>query len=436
LRLDPHQGVSGTSGAVQVENMGDLYCVNGRDVAVSGLGQNRSECNVRDFEATSANNGSYEYSWSASGQVFIQFGEGGMVFEFQENDVGFTERQVGRLIDHFKALMRLEHERSIRGNQFIGWITRLRSGPPPNRNHQFRAMTRAVTRAENAASAERSLTNVQSALMDGFGHMNRARQAWSRYANIHIRTAETNEMIVRATRDVSLTVSSGVLTGGVSSVVVSAGVAVGTSALTDGWEEIALASIGENTDIDWGEIFWDLAMSAILDIVGGGFNKRYGDRIKDSIGAFARNTGMTRVINEAFMRKFAITAAQSDQILATMGGQMRGGGGSSTALVSQLGIDGPGFVRIVWNAFRKAIEELPVTVLKTAVQGLFEEMRSARTRSDSLEGFWQYFVDGLTSPLQAIPQDNPNRSQRAGQASAISQLTTRFLESLVVELGS
>ena len=350
----------------------------------TGVGVNYSEasqCNPIERGATDL----WRYSWHGQDQVVITFSTG-MRFEFLRLNDQFTSHNVIVAIDYLAGLARIERENDIRGNHALRWLADLWSDGPPDRTHYFAQIDRAVSRAYQAA-ATRNLGGVILAMQHGLASLNSARTAWGQYFSAHVDHAENNVTIVRWTRDISLTVSTTVLTGG-SSTAVQLGVGVAVSGGTTLVEEVGVTRFGQDADIDWERIGLDTALGLLSKLGSLGLGKLAGAVFK-KLGRFAASSGRGTQLLTALDSRFP-----------SIGPELRSAVLSGRDLnVAQLRLDRTALLTVVSTAVRNFLRDAPQQLLISAARTAMENSYAgARGRPEIDEQqFWDKFVDHLTT---------------------------------------
>jgi len=222
-----------------------------------------------------------------------------------------------------------------------------------------------------------------------------ARGQFQRYMNHHIDGAENNTAILRVTRDVSLTVSSAVLTGG-ATVGTNILVALGTTALTTGAEEVLVSDFGRSAEIDLRRIFQDALMSVFAEFMGPMADK-FGSAMADAFGTVANKLGMVDLLTDAVKRKFpTVNPNTFKRLVESMGSQMRSGGAGAFRF-SDLGPVGATLRTFIATAAIDTFRRLPRNVVNTLMRTLADNIGAAMSGSEpqTMGEFVDKIVDGI-----------------------------------------
>ena len=339
--------------------MGDFTCENGRSVQPICSEQNGSEAYARDLGTRERLPTTWTYPWDNTRQIDVRLG---LTYTFWANDDFGTSNNVTALIAYFTALIEHESGQQIRGNYYIGRLVDFVGGrSPPNISGHLRHMNRAAYDAHEA-SARRDLAAVIREIQHGIVYLNTARHLWDEYFKRHVGTAETTAETVKITRDVCLSVSVTVLSGGTSTLA-QVGVAGAVTFSTTLIEEVGVGAVaGSLESVNWWRIGVDSALAMLSTGLGAGLDKLGKLIMPDLLGILSRSTSWSNTLGPEL----------SEAVLARMGALARAGNRGTP--ISQLGIDEVTLFTTIKTVLADTIRDAPGNIVQEMIETVLREL--------------------------------------------------------------
>jgi len=378
----------------------EIMCRTGRDTRPTGDGLCGGEAQSRDITRRTPRTDIWRYPWNGSNCVIVSLL--GQRFEFHRYREGITRRNLTTFITYYRDVVRDEEEQDIRGNAALAWLADMSSGArAPNRSSGFRQMRRAAADAESAFSAH-DLGGAIRSIRNGLVYLNVARHQWRTYVERHGEGAESNVALVRNTRDISLAVSTTVLTGGMSTGT-TALIAGGTAALTTGFEEVGVTGFGRYGVINWQRIGVD-ALTAVVVELTGGLASKMGKAFLKRLGPMLRQCDLVGAFESTIVQRFPnLSAQQRSDFLATLGRQARSGQSGDLNL-SMLGVDGNSFRSIVISVITDTFQRMPRNILQSLMTSVWDDINQVQLQSNPMSAgeFADKVIDKIISSHTSI----------------------------------